>query len=114
MLQRRRRRKGAAAPSLRAASADAQRLPDLQYASAAPIEARMRFSSSALHAPALFICAPLVAATELDALGFGPRQPGIDALNDHGALKLGENAAHLKHGPARRGGRVDGLLVQYR
>ena len=54
----------------------------------------------------------LVAAAQLDALGLGPRQPGIDALHDHCALELGEDATHLKHCPARWGGRVDGLLVQ--
>jgi len=37
---------------------------------------------------------------EPNALLRGPRKPGIDALDDHCALKLGEHAAHLKHGAA--------------
>jgi hypothetical protein len=96
---------------------DAKRLADLQNARAALVEAQdALFQFSPGHTPALFVCTPLavllVAAAQLDALGLGPRQPGIYPLHDHGALELGEDATYLKHRPARRGGRVDGLLVQ--
>src|SRR5689334_20507787 len=68
------------------------------------------------HAPAPFICVPravfLVSTAQLDALGLGPCEPRIDALDNHGALELGEDATHLEHGPARRGGGIDSLLVQ--
>jgi hypothetical protein len=37
---------------------------------------------------------------ELDAVFLGPRKPGVDPLNNHGALKLSEHAAHLEHGAA--------------
>jgi hypothetical protein len=40
------------------------------------------------------------------------RQAGSDALDNYGALELGEHTHHLKHCLAGRGGRVDPLLVQ--
>src|SRR5262249_36756715 len=103
--------------ALHRASTDAQRLSNLHHARAALVEAQdALFQLGPTHAPALFICTPLAvlpfATAQLDALGLGPRQPRINALHDHSAFELREDAAHLKHRPARWGSRVDRLLVQ--
>ena len=50
--------------------------------------------------------------TQALALAFGSRQPGSHSLLDHGALELGENAHHLKHGLAARRRGVETLLTQ--
>ena len=51
-------------------------------------------------------------ATELVPLSLSPLQARNYAGPDHAPLELGEDATHLKHGPASRGGRVQGLLMQ--
>ena len=47
-----------------------------------------------------------------NALGLGPRKPGVDALANDAALKFGEHAQHLEHGLAGGGRRIEPLLVQ--
>ena len=49
-----------------------------------------------------------------EALAFspGPRKAGADALADNGALELREDAQHLEHRLARRGRRIQPLLMQ--
>jgi len=46
------------------------------------------------------------------ALGLGASEAGIDALADHAAFEFGEDATHLEHGTAGRGGGVERLLMQ--
>jgi len=97
--------------STRCTRPDAQRLANLHHAHASLVEAldallqldpgHAERSSSWLRASSF--------SAQLDALGFGPRQPRIDSPHNHGALELGEDAAHLKHRPARWGGRVNGV-----
>ena len=41
-------------------------------------------------------------ASEAFPLALGPRQAGTDSFPDHAALKLGEDAEHLKHGLATK------------
>ena len=48
----------------------------------------------------------------LDAIGPRPCQACIDAIHDHAALELGEDATHLEHGTARRCGRIERLPMQ--
>ena len=76
---------------------------------------RMRFSSSALLMPQRFSSALRSPSFLLPRPSFTPLALAlarINALHDHGAFELGEDATHLKHRPARWGGRVDRLLVQ--
>jgi hypothetical protein len=61
---------------------------------------------------ALFDLALGPTPAEHNALCLRPRQPGIDTLADHAALKLGEHAEHLEHGLAGRRGGVERLLMQ--
>src|SRR6185295_11668043 len=82
---------------LHRATANAKLATDSQNAHAALVEAQNAlFQFRPAHAPAHFILAALVvlaiAPAQLDTLGLGPCQPGIDALNNHGALELGKNA----------------------
>jgi hypothetical protein len=80
--------------ALHRASADAQRLADLQYASAALVEAQdalfqlgsahAQRCSSVLRSPSFLLPRPSFASPE-------------DVLHDHGALELCEDAAHLEH-----------------
>ena len=74
----------------------------------------MRFSSSALLMPHRFSSALRLPSLLLPrpSLTPGSGQSRIDTLHDDGAFELSENATHLKHRPAGRCGRVDGLLVQ--
>jgi hypothetical protein len=46
------------------------------------------------------------------ALAARSRQAGLDALDDHRALELGEHAHHLEHRLAGRGAGVEALLMQ--
>jgi hypothetical protein len=49
---------------------------------------------------------------QLRALGLGPSETGLDALHDHGPLKLGEDPGHLEEHPSLRGARVHALLLE--
>jgi hypothetical protein len=51
-------------------------------------------------------------APEPHALRDSALEAGFDALANHCPLELGEGAGHLKNELARRGRRVDGLLVE--
>ena len=51
-------------------------------------------------------------AAKAPPVRFCSREAGVDALDDHRALKLGKDAHHLKHRFARRRGRIDPLLMQ--
>lgn len=51
-------------------------------------------------------------ATDLHAFLTSAIQPGHDTRPDHGPFELGEDAEHLEHHPARRGGGIERLLVE--
>jgi hypothetical protein len=51
-------------------------------------------------------------ATETLPLSLGPSQSGVDALDDHGPLELGEDPEHLEQSLSCWSARIHTLLMQ--
>jgi hypothetical protein len=91
-----------AADPLNRTRIDPKPLSDLAYA-------RPSGSRQSLPDP-LFQLGGYPRPSESLSLALGPRQAGTDPFLNHGALKLGKHAHHLKHGFTRRRRGVEALL----